>query len=239
MSAPTKAQSLKEARNAGRQHAEYWQRETGTAQARTVAAWRAIGYANAVLQYEQTPYFMELLVDWEKGFDSTTGEGAGGTTPKAGVHVHGHEILENHATEVAVLPGRAILRTVGNPRFRNAERASYELGHLLMELPMNFGASAVDDDDHLNIAAAAGAHADNAGQSILNGIEAVGQLLEVAGGSAEEPLSQHTLLCLGDLLRHLAVEAQFLRETSENLAYCVSANDQRLAARQKGVKHVG
>ncbi|WP_377702126.1 hypothetical protein [Pseudoduganella sp. UC29_71] len=239
MIAPKKAQALKAARKAGMERAELWlQSDEAPVHARTAAAWRAIGYADAVMGYEQTPYFMELMEEWEKGFDAVIAPLAADTESPilAGSPVD-HSGIEHDVDIPAARLGLAFRGGADNPHFQNAERAPYELGHLLMALPMDFGVSTAAEEADLQKAAAARLHADNADRTILSGIEAIGQLMEMVGGQAEEKVSSHTLLSLGDLLRHMAVEAQFVRETSDNLTYCLSLHDQRQSARKPGGDH--
>jgi hypothetical protein len=49
------------------------------------AAWRAIGYADAVICLEHEPWFVELMQEWERGFDSAfpAAEPASGTIDQA------------------------------------------------------------------------------------------------------------------------------------------------------------
>ena len=121
-----------------------------------------------------------------------------------------------------------------NPYFKNPERAPYELGHLLMKLPANLGMAPVVDDAHMQMAAAAGDHASEACRSLLSGLEAVGQLMEIAGVNGDEEISSHTLLCLGELVRHLAVEGQFLRETADRMEIATRSYRQDQLKRMKG-----
>jgi hypothetical protein len=239
MIAPKKAQALKAARKAGMERAELWrQADDAPVQARTVAAWRAIGYADAVMGYEQTSYFMELMAEWEKGFDAVISSLAADTEPPISAYPPEDQAGQPDDADIpAARLGLAFRGGAGNSHFQNPERAPYELGHLLMALPTGFGVSAAAEEADLQKAAAARLHADNADRTILSGIEAIGQLMEMVGGQAEEKVSSHTLLSLGDLLRHMAVEAQFVRETSDNLTYCLSLHDQRQAARKPGGGH--
>ncbi|WP_295990453.1 hypothetical protein [Rugamonas sp.] len=125
-----------------------------------------------------------------------------------------------------------------NPYFKNPERAPYELGHLLMKLPANLGMAPVVDDAHMQMAAAVEDHASDAFRSVLNGLEAVGQLMEIAGVNGDEGVSPHTLLCLGELVRHLAVEGQFLRETADRMAIASNSYRQDQLQRMKGGRDV-
>lgn len=198
--APTKAQYLEEAFAMGREYSDSW-KQRDPALARPRAASRAIGYAEAVLSFEHRPLLAELMQEWEKGFDAELE-----LTPPA----------ESSASVVGNQPGAG-----ANPYYKNQDRAPYELGHLLQQLPADFGLAPAVELKHVQMASAAETHAHVAGNTILGGIEAIGHLMEAAGTSGEESISPHTLFCLGDLLRHLAVEGQYLRGVGDSLAYAV------------------
>src|SRR5476649_748374 len=120
----------------------------------------------------------------------------------------------------------------------NHDRAPYELGHLLQQLPADFGLAPAVELKHVQMASAAEAHAHVAGDTVLSGIEAIGHLMEAAGTSGEESMQAHTLFCLGGLLRHLAVEGQYLRGVGDSLAHAVALYGKRDAAIcRKEVRH--
>jgi hypothetical protein len=195
-----KAKALHEAQVMGRRYAASWDRpDQAVAQTRSLEAWRAIGYADAVLSFEHSPLLAELMRAWEQGFD-------GVSKPVLPV------------TSVATEP-RLPVEAAPNPYYTNPDRAPYELGHLLQQLPADFGVSPVVEPKHVQMAAAAEAHAHAAGSTIWSGIEAIGHLVEMAGTNEEEGLPLHTLFCLGGLLRHLAVEGQFLEGVGNSMAY--------------------
>lgn len=78
MSAPKKAQLLKEAREQGRERALEWlQGDASERQKKTLMEWRALGYADVVMVFEFGPYFMERLGEWEAGFDAVARNAAG------------------------------------------------------------------------------------------------------------------------------------------------------------------
>lgn len=103
------------------------------------------------------------------------------------------------------------------PEFKNAEQAAYELPWLLRRLGQD-SAAALSPEQRL-IAQAAQGHAYNASDDVLSGIEAIGSLLFIAGNNDQWPLNSTQLCNIGVLIKHLAVEAQFLKETEAEMRY--------------------
>ena len=116
-----------------------------------------------------------------------------------------------------------------NPHFARIERAPFEIGRLLQQMPEVFSAfSPIDPEDRL-LGEAVAQHADNANQTLLNGIEAIGHVLQVAGNNKEWIVDADQISRLGGLIVHLAVEAQFLQELEGNFRYAIDADDKRQA----------
>lgn len=198
-----KAKALQEAHAMGRRYAASWdQLDPEIAHARPLNAWRAIGYADAVLSYEHSPLLADLMQAWEHGFDGVS-----------------QPVLDEAPATAAATTAAQPEAAAPNPYFANPDRAPYELGQLLQQLPADFGISPVAELKHVQMASAAEAHANAAGVTIMSGIEAIGQLVEMAGANEEETVPAYTLFCLGGLLRHLAVEGQYLGSVSGSLAY--------------------
>lgn len=66
-----KNQALRDAHFQGRERGARWaQLDPVMRLARPRAVWRAIGYADAVICLEHEPLFVELMQEWERGFDS-------------------------------------------------------------------------------------------------------------------------------------------------------------------------
>jgi hypothetical protein len=222
----TKAEALQEAHEKGRTRAQRWAKlDPAIAQLRPLAAWRAIGYADAVLAFEDSPFLAELMRSWEAGFDSAVDVPA---------------TLAAAAPELSVEPVKSAAPAVAeeaepaaNLYYKNEDRAAYELGHLMQQLPVDFGVAPAVEAKHVQIATAAEQHAHLAGNTILGGIEAIGQLMQLAGANDDEAVSHHALYNLGDLLRHLAVEGQYLREVSDSLAHATAVYGQR---REEGAR---
>ncbi|MFC0169664.1 hypothetical protein ACFFKC_16385 [Pseudoduganella danionis] len=195
-SGAAKANALQEAQAMGRRHSASWSELDPTMRPRD--AWRAIGYADAVLSFEHSPLLVELMRAWEQGFDG---------------------VSKPIAADVSAPTAEQPDAVTPNPYFANPDRAPYELGQLLQQLPADFGVSPVVELKHVQMASAAEVHAKAAGMTILSGIEAIGQLVEMAGANEEEKVPAYTLFCLGGLLRHLAVEGQYMESVSGSLAY--------------------
>ncbi|NHZ40087.1 hypothetical protein [Massilia aquatica] len=107
--------------------------------------------------------------------------------------------------------------TATNPHFENRERAPYEFGSLLRQLPSSFPADHVMSSDERQMVTAAIKHAFNANYMLMSGIEAIGHLLFSAANSSDFPPSATVLEHLGGLIKHIAVEAQFLQEQREEM----------------------
>lgn len=124
-----------------------------------------------------------------------------------------------------------------NPHFNHIDRAPYELGHLLQQLPADFSSLSAVEPDVLLIAEAARDHASNANSTIMHGLEAIGQMMFAAGANTDFDIEHRTISDLGCLLQHLAVHAQFLQEAESNLSYAVSEHRKRPTPPKKGANH--
>ena len=120
--------------------------------------------------------------------------------------------------------------SAANPRFHNIARAPYEFGHLIRMLPGDFPAGQAMSSDERQQAQAAIAHAKNANVALMDGIEAIGHLLFSAANNPEYPPSGMTLENLAGLIKHIAVEAQFVQEQQADLQAAVDQDDRRAAA---------
>ena len=121
-----------------------------------------------------------------------------------------------------------------NPHFGNVERAPYQLGQLLTQLPPDFSRSGHITPDSRQIAEAAMRHAENAAYAVMDGLEALGQVMFVAGSNEENHVDGRTIANLGYLVKHLAVELQFLHHIEEEIRENLAARD--VAAKSKGGK---
>lgn len=124
-----------------------------------------------------------------------------------------------------------------NPHFDRIERAPYEIGHLLKKLPEGFSAYAPLTPETRLIAEAAQQHANNANDTLMRGLEALGNVLSIAGANQDGEASQSSLMGLGELIAHLSVEAQFLQELDCSIRDALEADDER-AAKNKPLQSV-
>lgn len=107
--------------------------------------------------------------------------------------------------------------SAGNPYLGNVDRAPYELGHLLRHLSPHLPAPAMMDSEERKIAEAVQQHAENTSTTLLRGMEALGKLMSAAGCDRSGDIDQRTVMGLGELVAHLAVEAQLMQELSESM----------------------
>lgn len=210
----SKAKALQDAHAMGYKRASSWSELDSTVRSRD--AWRAVGYADAVLSFEHSPLLVELIEAWEHGFDCVNAPGAA-------------------LSETMQIPGADEPK---NPYYRNPGRAPYELGHLLQQLPSDYGIAPSAEPEQAQMASAIAKHADVSGNTILSGIEAIGRLMEIAATHDDEEVSSHTIFCLGDLLQHLAVEGQYVRSVGDSMAYAAARYATRTAAeKSKEARH--
>lgn len=98
-----------------------------------------------------------------------------------------------------------------NPYFKHINRAPYELGRLLMAMPKYLSSSKKYEPEIYQMADAAESHAANASNTLLHGLESIGNLITKTGLNEEYPIDSSDLVDLGELIRHISVELQFLR----------------------------
>lgn len=114
---------------------------------------------------------------------------------------------------------------MNNPAFKNVGRPAYELPNLLKNLG-DIGAVERMTADQGFMVMAAEQHATNALATVLDGVETMGRLLTqlgVAGIDVQGP----ELCKIGDLFKHLAVEAQFLVDVQSDMTTILN-NDEGL-----------
>jgi hypothetical protein len=123
-----------------------------------------------------------------------------------------------------------------NPHFKNVDRAPYELGYLLKNLPEGFSQYEPLTPDTRLIAEAACHHADNANGTLMSGIATIGDLLVTAALNEEGEISSRYLASLGALITHLAAEAEFMQDIHDTMQAALDADD--LRAPEKKSKQV-
>ncbi|KAF3996869.1 hypothetical protein [Glaciimonas immobilis] len=116
-----------------------------------------------------------------------------------------------------------------NPHFRSIDRAPYEIGFLLKGIDNAVSSYAPITDRQALEAEAIVKHADNAQEVISRGLEAIGEVLSIAGCNAECTVNGGTVSAIGEIIRHLTVEAQMMRDMGNLMKDTVAAHQKRRA----------
>lgn len=112
-----------------------------------------------------------------------------------------------------------------NPHFNNIGRSAYELGGLLRVLPARHTVGTAMPEETRQMTLAALSHMENSIRTLTDGMESLGELLFIAGDNGDQPLDRAHLRNIGMLIKHIAVENQFLLEEQDNLRTDVAADD--------------
>lgn len=121
---------------------------------------------------------------------------------------------------------------MSNPAFKHVCRPAYELPFLLKTIGAADGRTPLDEDTR-NAVDAASSHANNAKETLLMGIEAVGSML-MQFSQLPDPMDQHNLLGIGGVIRHMAVELQYLVDLEDELSDILKFD--KAAAKKGGAK---
>lgn len=120
-----------------------------------------------------------------------------------------------------------------NEFFDPKENATYELFNLLLHLPEDFRTKELTQEQSKLIAAAL-LHACSVKHDVIEGIDAIGDLLCQAQTDIElneetaSQLSRGSLSRVGRLLRHMAAIIFFLWQTEEALSSAIQSQPQRI-----------
>lgn len=102
-----------------------------------------------------------------------------------------------------------------NPELRNINRPGYELPGLLQQLAgVSYFTPLTPEQTHL--AEAARTHAHNQRETIVSGMDSLGQLVYLAGDN-DAGLDPHHLRNIGLLISDLAVQLESLTDVSESM----------------------
>jgi len=118
-----------------------------------------------------------------------------------------------------------------NPAFNNVGRAPYELGDLIK----NIGEIAVDavlTETQRNQVDAAVTHAQNSTETLLSGLESIGKMLALIG-PLDARVDGDVVTNMGELIAHLAVEVQYVRDVEDKMTGILS-RDKAASAKKKG-----
>lgn len=101
-----------------------------------------------------------------------------------------------------------------NLKLGPVDRAPYQLSHLLRQLPAGFSAYQPLSKADRPAAEAVESHANNANDTLMHGLAAIGHVLMNAALNDEGGVAPNHLARLGDLITHMAVEAEAMQELS-------------------------
>lgn len=99
---------------------------------------------------------------------------------------------------------------MSNPHFYNPERASYEFGYLLREIPKSLR-DTLTAEQQLKVEAAE-LHALNATGTLLRGLQSIGHVMWAASQHEDSEISPHHFGNVGLLVSELALQLQLLDE---------------------------
>lgn len=125
--------------------------------------------------------------------------------------------------------------SASNPYIKHMERAPYELGRLIAMMPRSLPRDRTLTDDELQMLEAVSVHASTAMDNIEHGLEALGAVLFSASESKDYPLDSRHIGAIGTLIKHLAVESQFVRSWLDRSASDLS-NHEALRAKNQSRK---
>ncbi|NHZ93620.1 hypothetical protein F2P45_32170 [Massilia sp. CCM 8733] len=110
-----------------------------------------------------------------------------------------------------------------NPGLGSVDRAPYQLAHLLRRLPADFSAYQPFPDADCATAELVARHARNANETLMHGLAALGHVMMLAGLNEEGQAASSHLARMGDLITHLAVEAETMQELDLSISNALKA----------------
>lgn len=120
--------------------------------------------------------------------------------------------------------------STANPYIQHLDRAPYELGCLIAKMPQFLPRDRALTADELHMSQAVSVHAGNALDSIEHGLEALGAALFSASECRDFPLRQQHIGAIGTLIKHLAIESQFIRSCLDSATSDQSNHEARRAS---------
>lgn len=121
-----------------------------------------------------------------------------------------------------------------NPAFSNVGRAPCELGHLVKRIG-EIGVDAVLTDEQRDQVGAAAHHAQNSTETLLSGIESIGKMLALIG-PLDERVDGDIVTNIGELICHMAVEIQYVRDVEDEMTGILKRDKEISAAKKGGAK---
>ena len=123
---------------------------------------------------------------------------------------------------------------MSGPAFKHIERPEYELPQL-MKIIGEVDSSRPLNDTVRNAAEAASLHAYNMKENLLLSIESIGNLLMLVA-QLPDPVRERDLLGLGGLIRHSAVQLQYVIDVEGEVDGILKRDKEVTAAKKGGAK---
>lgn len=92
------------------------------------------------------------------------------------------------------------------------DRAPYQITHLLRRLPESFSVHQPFAQADRAVAEVVAQHASNANDTLMHGLAALGHVMMLAGLNKDFEVEGRHVARLGDLITHMAVEAEAMQE---------------------------
>lgn len=123
---------------------------------------------------------------------------------------------------------------MNNPAFKNVRRPGYELPSLVTSIGDVDGSAPLDDGVR-NSVSAASFHANNSKETLLMGIESIGNIL-MRLCELDAPIEQHDLMGIAGVIRHASVELQYLIDIEDEMESILSRDKEAVAKTNGGAK---
>lgn len=123
---------------------------------------------------------------------------------------------------------------MNNPAFNSVGRAPYELGYLVKSIG-EISMDAVLTDDQRNKVSAAVNHAQNSTETLLGGLESIGRMMALIG-PLDDRLDGDVVTNMGELIAHMAVEVQYVRDVEDEMRGILKRDKEKTAAKKGGAK---
>jgi hypothetical protein len=123
---------------------------------------------------------------------------------------------------------------MNNSAFNNVGRAPYKLGYLVKNIG-EISMEAVLTNDQRNKVGAAVTHAQNSTETLLSGLESIGKILALIG-PLDERVDGDVVTNMGELIAHLAVEVQYVRDVEDKMTGILSRDKAASAKKKSGAK---
>lgn len=123
---------------------------------------------------------------------------------------------------------------MNNPAFKHVSRPGYELPNLMKVIGDVDGGEPIDDGMR-NAVSAASLHANNAKETLLMGIESIGNIL-IRICELDTPIEQHDLMGIAGVIRHASVQVQYLIDVEDEMDSILRRDKEVVATTKGGAK---